>query len=168
MKKMLVTAVCLAVLSGSVNIAAAQPAEPGNDRPRVEMQNRPPLSEKLSLTDEQKAQADKIREEGREKMKPLIDEQRALREKMDAVRKANMEEFEKILTPEQKKVFDEMKLRKGPRPGPRAGRHHRRPEPMPRHHGRAMPPVDEFGPVPGDMPPASAPEDDILAPEPVE
>ena len=78
-----------------------------------------------------------------------------MREKMDAVRKANMEEFEKILTPEQKKVFDEMKMRKGPRPGPRPGKHHRRPEPMPRHHG-------------GDMPPVPAPEDDILAPEPAE
>ena len=158
----------MAVLSGGINIAAAQPADPGDNRPRVEMRDRKPLSEKLNLTDEQKAQADKIREEGREKMKPLMDEQRVLREKMDVVRKANMEEFEKILTPEQKKVFDEMKMRKDPRPGPRPGKHHRRPEPMPRHHGGDMPPVDEFDPVPGDMPPVPAPEDDILAPEPVE
>ena len=67
----------------------------------------------LNMTEEQQAQAKKIREDGRIKIKPLMDQMKDLREKIDTERRANMEEFEKILTPEQKKKFDEMK-EKGP------------------------------------------------------
>lgn len=70
------------------------------------------LSEELGLTAEQKAEAKKIREAGREDMKPLMEEMRSTREKMDAVRKKNMEEFEKILTPEQKEKFETFKFEK--------------------------------------------------------
>ncbi|MCQ2741032.1 MAG: hypothetical protein MJ210_02820, partial [Alphaproteobacteria bacterium] len=62
--------------------------------------------------------ADKIREDGRKKMEPLMEEKKQLHEKMDAVRKANMEEFEKILTPEQKQKFESIKAahkNKGPK-----------------------------------------------------
>ena len=69
------------------------------------------LAEDLGLSDEQKAQADKIREEGHAKMEPLMQECKALHEKMDALRKANMEEFEKILTPEQKAKFEAIKVK---------------------------------------------------------
>lgn len=71
------------------------------------------MAEELSLTDEQQEQAKKIREEGHKKIKPLMDEMREVRQKLDKERKANMEEFEKILTPEQKDKFEKMK-EKGP------------------------------------------------------
>ena len=53
-----------------------------------------------SLTKEQQEQAEKIRKEGREKLKPLFEEMKDIREKMDKLREDNMLEFEKILTPE--------------------------------------------------------------------
>ena len=71
------------------------------------------MAEDLGLTEAQQAQAKQIREEGVKKIKPLMDEMKALREKLDKERRANMEEFEKILTPDQKKKFEDMKA-KGP------------------------------------------------------
>lgn len=71
------------------------------------------MADELKLTAEQQEQAKKVREEGAKKMKPLMKEMKDLREKMDKERRANMEEFEKILTPDQKKKFEEMK-EKGP------------------------------------------------------
>ena len=53
--------------------------------------------------------AKKIHEQGREKMKPLMEEGKVLHEKMNKVRKENMAEFEKILTDEQKENFEKMK-----------------------------------------------------------
>lgn len=69
------------------------------------------MAQDLGLTEEQQEQAKKIREDGIKKMKPLMEEMRALRQKMDKERKANMEEFEKILTPEQKDKFEKIKER---------------------------------------------------------
>ena len=152
MKKMLLTAVCAGVLyvaGVAVVDAKPLPLAPDGEGPKLEMKIRQPLAEKLKLTDEQKAQADKIREDGRKKMKPLIEERKELRKKMDAVRKANMEEFEKILTPEQKKAFDEMKKHKRPhqgiRPrlkGPNLEKHHR-PAPELAPGGAPVPDVEE-------------------------
>lgn len=81
------------------------------------------LDEELKLTDEQKAQAKKIREEGREKVKPLFEEMKQIREKMDKLREENMKEFEKILTPEQMAQLETIK-----------SRHHEE-----RRHDRKMP-----------------------------
>ena len=67
------------------------------------------LADKLKLDDAQRVQAKKIREEGRKKVKPLMKEMKEIREKMDKLRQENMEEFEKILTPEQKNKFSELK-----------------------------------------------------------
>lgn len=72
------------------------------------------MAKDLSLSDEQQAQADKIREDGREKIKPLMDQMLKLRQQIDQERRKNMEDFEKILTPQQKERFEEMK-RRGPR-----------------------------------------------------
>ncbi len=143
MKKILLTAVCATVLTLSATCAAAQPA-PAEVPMGVRMEE--PLAKRLNLTEEQKQQAEKIREEGRKKMEPLMNERKLLREEMEQVRKENMEEFEKILTPEQKKIFDEMKQHKGPKP-PRPGDHRRL---GPKHHPR------HETPMPGDepMPPA--------------
>lgn len=85
------------------------------------------LDEELKLTDEQKAQAKKIREEGREKVKPLFEEMKQIREKMDKLREENMKEFENILTPEQKAQLEKIKARHhGERNHERKGPHHER------------------------------------------
>jgi len=126
MKKILLTAVCATVLTFGAFGAQAQgapedmPLPPPHEmnmekihkkmeKMHEEMSKK--LAEDLSLSDEQKVQAEKIREAGHAKMKPLMEERKALHEKMDSLRKANMEEFEKILTPEQKKKFEEIKAK---------------------------------------------------------
>lgn len=67
------------------------------------------IAEDLGLTAEQQEQAKAIHEKGKADMEPLMQEMKALREKMDAKRRANMEEFERILTPDQRAKFEEMK-----------------------------------------------------------
>jgi len=74
---------------------------------RQKMQNK--IAEDLGLTAEQQEQAKAIHEKGKAEIEPLMKEMKALREKMDAKRRANMEEFEKILTPDQKAKFEELK-----------------------------------------------------------
>ena len=67
------------------------------------------LADKLELSEEQRVKAKDIREAGHKKVKPLIEEMKKIREEMDKLRQENMAEFEKILTPEQKKKFEELK-----------------------------------------------------------
>lgn len=67
------------------------------------------LADKLNLTAEQQKKAEQIRKAGQEKIKPLLDEMMQLRQKIDKERRANMEEFENILTPEQKAAFEKLK-----------------------------------------------------------
>ena len=138
MKKILMTAVCLTVLSvGLTNVRADEAKNVPVDTPKVEMvkhneggkklnrhdiQDR--LAKRLKLTDEQKKQSEEIRKSGREKMKPLIEESKKIGEKMKEVRSQNMQEFEKILTDEQKeefKKFQEEKRR--PRGMMKRGKH---------------------------------------------
>lgn len=95
------------------------------------------LSEDLDLTAEQKAKADKVREEGRKKIEPLMEKMMKLRAQIDQERRANMEEFENILTPEQKQRFEALKER-----GPRR---------FDRHPGEIMP--RNFDRRPGDLMP---------------
>jgi Spy/CpxP family protein refolding chaperone len=67
------------------------------------------LSTELNLTKEQQEKAKLLREEGHKKIEPLMKEMKALRKKMDELRKENMSEFEKILTPEQLDKFKKIK-----------------------------------------------------------
>lgn len=67
------------------------------------------LSKELNLTAEQEEKAKLLREEGHKKIEPLMKEMKALRKKMDELRKENMSEFEKILTPEQLDKFKKIK-----------------------------------------------------------
>jgi len=134
MKKILLPTVCAAVLMmGSFGVCA-QEAPEGTPMPPAHEMKMPPrpedmakkLAEELNLTAEQRASADKIREDGRAKMKPLMEERKALHEKMEAMRKANMEEFEKILTDEQKSKFEEIKAKHKEHRGHRFGHRHER------------------------------------------
>ena len=120
MKKILLSAVCVSVLTFGALVVGAQ--EGADSRPlpppphEMNLQEHhekmsQKLAEDLGLSDEQKSQADKIREEGRKKMEPLMKEKKILHQKMDAVRKSNMEDFEKILTPEQRQKFSEIKAK---------------------------------------------------------
>ena len=143
MKKILLTAVCATVLTfGALSVQAqGAPEDMPLPPPEHEMamekihqkmeekheEMSKKLAEDLGLSDEQKTQAEKIRKDGHAKMKPLMEERKALHEKMDTLRKANMEEFEKILTQEQKKKFEQIKAKhknhKGPKFGHGFGRH---------------------------------------------
>ncbi|MGN1062830.1 MAG: Spy/CpxP family protein refolding chaperone [Alphaproteobacteria bacterium] len=67
------------------------------------------LASKLNLTPQQRDAADKIHEQARAKMDPLIEQMKELRRQMDEIRRQDMVEFEKILTPEQQEAFDKMK-----------------------------------------------------------
>lgn len=89
------------------------------------------LAEDLNLTEEQQAKAKEMRQAAREKIKPLIDEMKAIREKMDTIRKENMKAFEEMLTPEQKETFAKIKAE-------RKARHEKM---MKKHHHRPMPPL---------------------------
>jgi len=73
------------------------------------------IAKDLNLSEEQQQKAKEIRENGKKEIEPLMEEMKDLREKMDTKRKANMEEFEKILTPEQKAKFEELK-KNAPKP----------------------------------------------------
>ncbi len=119
------------------------------------------MAKDLGLTAEQQEQAEAIRKEGQEKIKPLMDEMKALREKIDAERKANMEEFEKILTPEQKEKLkeiqkrglEEMNRRLNDKRGPGMRGHADRPAPEPRRPNEDMRP---------------RPDGEMLPPPPIE
>lgn len=130
MKKTLLTAVCAGVLAlGIANVQAAKdmplpvpphsdemlPPPPGAEKDmakkmaKFEKKMSKKLADKLGLSKEQQEQAKKIRKDGREKLKPYFEEMKAIREKMDKVRKENMKAFEDILTPEQKAKLKEIK-----------------------------------------------------------
>lgn len=90
------------------------------------------FEKRLGLTEEQKAQAKQLRQQGFEKMKPIMDEMHTKRQEINAIknsenltqkrtelqeldkkareiRKQNMKDFESILTDDQKKTLKEMK-----------------------------------------------------------
>lgn len=149
MKKLLLTAVCVSVLAlGMAQVQAAEDMPPPPQAPQGELLPPPPppapemdkkmekrmskrLADDLSLTKEQQEQAEKIRKDGREKLKPLFEEMKDIREKMDKIREDNMIEFEKILTPEQKTKLKEIKDNHKEKM-----KAHRKGHPKPRHEKR--------------------------------
>ena len=140
MKKLMLTAVCAAaVMLGSISANAQEemlpPPPPGHEMlpppppefgprhkgprahgPKFDREMHKKLADRfakdLGLTEEQIAKADKIREDGRKKVEPLMKQMDELRRKADELRKENMKEFEAILTPEQKTRLEEMKARR--------------------------------------------------------
>lgn len=111
------------------------------------------LAADLELTDEQKAQAEKIRQQGHEKIAPLMDQMMSLRQKIDQERRDNMQEFEKILTPEQKEKFELLKHRER--------RFHEGPKDIGK--GKMMRGIHKIGP---DADFEEAPDEEILPPPP--
>lgn len=128
MKKILLTLMCATALVMSANANAKEKRDFPNGEPPRHERMADKLAQDLNLTAEQKTQADKIRKDGREKVKPLMEKVKKIHEEMDKLREDNMKEFEKILTPEQQEKFAQIKAEmkkhdmrrkghKGPRPG---------------------------------------------------
>ncbi len=118
MKKTWLTMLAAGAIMCSPIMAFAQkgelppPPPPHEDaRPEMKKDHHDRFAKELGLTDEQKAQAEKIRQAGRKKMKPLMEKMKALHKEMDELRKENMREFEKILTPDQQAKLKDMKAR---------------------------------------------------------
>lgn len=78
-------------------------------RPEVTAEMREHFAKKLGLTDEQKAQLDKFRDEDMAKMEPLFKQMGELHAKMEELRKVNRAHFESVLTDEQKEILKTMK-----------------------------------------------------------
>lgn len=87
------------------------------------------LADDLKLTDEQRAKAKEMRQQAREKIKPLIDEMKEIRKKMDTIRQENMKAFEEILTPEQKETFAKIKTERKAKFKKMMKKHHHHPMP---------------------------------------
>ena len=62
-------------------------------------------------------------------MKPLMEQMKELREKMDNMRKENMKAFEEILTPEQKETFAKIKTERKAKFKKMMKKHHHHPMP---------------------------------------
>ena len=84
MNKLFLPIMCSALLISGAAMAQDKPLPPPEDAPgpKMEMEMGKKLAEKLNLTEEQQQQAEKIREEGRKKMEPLMEQRKDLREKM--------------------------------------------------------------------------------------
>ncbi len=128
----------MSLLCGCAIICAAQTVSAKEDMPppppQMELmhKNKPDLAKRLNLSEEQKEKAEAVRLKGREQMKEM-------HKKMQELRKNNMAEFEKILTPEQKTEFDKIK------------KEHK----MMRKRHRPMRKLPPMG-MPNDMPPPPA------------
>lgn len=103
------------------------------DRAKMHEKMAERFTKELDLTEEQQEKAKEIHEQGKKDIEPLMDQMNMLREKLDAKRRTNMEEFEKILTPEQKTKFEELKKNApehermhGPKFGPRGHHNHKK------------------------------------------
>ncbi len=140
MKKLYLALLCATALTCGANMAYAQedntmpPPPPHHSEQNIQkhhekIENK--LADDLKLTDEQRSKAKELRKASREKIKPLIDEMKALRKKMDEIRKENMTAFEELLTPEQKETFEKIKAE-------RKAKHEKM---MKKHHHRPMPPM---------------------------
>ncbi len=148
-KKYLMMFTAAAILMAGVTSVSAQPLPPVDGAPaphheKMEMRKAkrmPPdpekmaekLADELGLSESQREQAKAINKKGMEEVKPLMDQMRDIRKKMDELRKENMKEFESILTPEQKTKFDAFKEKMHPKhraPRPR----HKAPKPVVEHH----------------------------------
>lgn len=89
------------------------------------------FAEKLNLSDEQKIKAQEMRKAARKRMKPLLDQMKEIRKKMDTLRQENMKDFENILTAEQKEIFAKIKAERKAKFEKFRKEHHHGHHPMP-------------------------------------
>lgn len=101
MKKTLITACALLIASNAVMAAEPAPVKPHQcNCPKCDCQ-RPPkgpdfkkrqaeFEQRLKLTDEQKAKAKELREQGFEKMKPVMDKMKEKRAEIEAVKRSRI------------------------------------------------------------------------------
>ncbi len=159
MKKWLYSVCAAAIMLGAAGACAQEkkpmpPAEnPRHEQRMEQMENK--LAQELELTAEQRVQAKKIHQEGRKKVKPLMDEMKNIRKKIDDLRQENMKEFETILTPEQKAKFEKIKAEhhkkwKKMKDKMRKGKKmYQEPRPHPEHTGDfPLPPAPDDMPLP--------------------
>ena len=102
MNKILLSTLLATTVMFSSVVNAADVKEPqAPNHVQIERPNKPfdknfheqfakKTAEELGLTQEQQEQAKKIRQEGQEKIKPLMEEMKTLRTKIDSERRANM------------------------------------------------------------------------------
>lgn len=109
MKKIMFTAVCATALAlGAFQLNAQQnPAMP--QRPAQQLPNGGGLFEQLNLTAEQQQAYQKIKDNSKEKMIAVRKEMQVYVDKLDAIRAEENAEFEKLLTPEQTNILEQMK-----------------------------------------------------------
>lgn len=109
MKKIMFTAVCATALAlGAFQLNAQQnPAMP--QRPTQQLPNGGGLFEQLNLTAEQQQAYQKIKDNSKEKMIAVRKEMQVYVDKLDAIRAEENAEFEKLLTPEQTNILEQMK-----------------------------------------------------------
>jgi len=106
MKKGMMTAVCAIVLSlGIVSVQAQQK----NMMPRGPMlqSQEGNVFDYLNLTNEQKEAHENIKAATQEKIVEIRKEMKVYLDKIEDIRAEERVEFEKILTPEQKDIFDQ-------------------------------------------------------------
>lgn len=105
------------VFAASVVFASATANAEGSrqmmrhDRPSPEMMENK-LADRLKLNDEQRKFLKERRMNDQQQIKDLMQNMKTIRQEMDKIRKANMEAFEIILTPEQKAEFNKIKEEK--------------------------------------------------------
>ncbi len=138
------------ILYGAGTLCAQEaPLPPQDARPPHVQQMHENLAQLLNLTADQKTKAEQIRRNGHEKMKKL-------RAQMQDLRQANMNEFEAILTPEQKAEFDKIKTEHNERMK-NFDHRHKEPHMKKGHHPRPDKPDINDAPRPS--------TDDSVAPE---
>lgn len=67
------------------------------------------FAQKIGLTEEQKEKIEKMREEDKAKMEPLMKKMKELREEMRKIRQESRTRFESVLTEEQKAKLKDMR-----------------------------------------------------------
>ncbi|EKE03384.1 MAG: hypothetical protein ACD_20C00210G0004 [uncultured bacterium] len=140
MKKSLITLTLASfMVAGFQTATFAEDATPGKPCDAKKQEHCVNFAQKLNLTEAQSQTIKEMREKARTQIKPVIEELRAekqkyremvknnaskadletqkqkilkLKEKSQEIRKENLANFEKVLTPEQKTQFSEMKKAK--------------------------------------------------------
>jgi periplasmic protein CpxP/Spy len=108
MKKWMIGAMILGFISLGVSAQQQQKTPPTAEEIAQKMTDR--MSEKLSLSEDQKKQIYAINLENAKKRKKEMEEQKAIREQKRAEMKSQDEKIQNVLTEAQRKQWEEIKL----------------------------------------------------------